>query len=119
MPASTTRPEPRTERDEIAALIVQHGYAAFGFTPTVQAAMRLASVIVMRKRAEAAEAPALDVERLAEALHAARIGCSTDICDPTPALYQGLRRTMHETDARDLIAELARLQSTDSPEPTE
>lgn len=46
----------------------------------------------------------LDVERLAEDLHAAGIGCSSDICEPTTSTYIGLRKTMHETDARDLIA---------------
>lgn len=51
-------------------------------------------------------APPLYVERLAEVLHRAGIGCSPDICDVRTSTYEGVRRTMHETDARDLLASL-------------
>jgi hypothetical protein len=51
----------------------------------------------------------LDVERLAEALHAVGVGCSSYICEPTTSTYIGLSKTMHETDAREVAAEYARL----------
>ena len=66
----------------------------------------------LRKHQDAASPPAadpLDVERLAEALHAVGVGCSSYICEPTTSTYIGLRKTMHETDAREAAAEYARL----------
>jgi hypothetical protein len=70
---------------------------------------RMAAAIEAEARALPAEptAPTLDVERLGRSLHLAGIGCTTEICEPTPAFYVGVSKTMHETDARDLAAEYA------------
>jgi len=56
-----------------------------------------------------AGAAPLDVEALAQAFHEERVGCDTEVCDPTPAFYRGVSRTMHETDARGVATEYARL----------
>jgi hypothetical protein len=61
------------------------------------------------ERSDPERSDPLDVERLAEALHAVGVGCSSDICEPTTSTYIGLRKTMHETDAREVAAEYARL----------
>jgi hypothetical protein len=53
---------PRTEAQEIAAIIVRFGYPTLGVTPTVQAAMKLASLIVIREREAARPEPSLDEE---------------------------------------------------------
>jgi len=68
-----------------------------------------AAYLFLRERAAltSSPAPALDVERLGAALHAEKIGCSSEICEPTPALYVNVSRTMHETDARDILARLS------------
>jgi hypothetical protein len=67
---------------------------------------------LIQERVSAASPPAadpLDVERMAEALHAVGVGCSSYICEPTTSTYIGLSKTMHETDAREVAAEYARL----------
>ena len=67
---------PHDERDEIAAIIMKFGYSTIGVTPTAQAAAKLASLIVVRKR----EAAVLDVERLRQAINLIRDrGLSTSL----------------------------------------
>ena len=46
------------------------------------------------------------LDSLSEALHEAGIGCSSEVCEPTTEFHQGIRRTMHDTDARALFAAL-------------
>ena len=49
----------------------------------------------------------LAVEALSIALHEAGIGCSTEPCEYRTEFYEGVARTMHDTDALDLLARLA------------